>query len=101
MMQTPIGPDNALVIGQRYRAEAINEPIEDDKGCLVEFEPRTILIEILPKPEKVMADDGVRRRLELLPAHLAGPEWFAAINLTTGRKLFVHRGVYRFSPLGQ
>ena len=100
-MQTPIGTDNALVIGQRCRAEAINEPFEDDKGCLVEFEPRTILIEILPKPEHVMEDDGLRPRRVPLPAHLAGPEWFAAINLTTRRKLFVHRGVYRFSPLGQ
>lgn len=100
-MEAPIGTDIALVIGQRYRAEAINEPFEDDKGCLVEFEPRIILIEILPKPEKVMEDDGLRRRLVPLPAHLAGPEWFAAINLITRRKLFVHRGVYRFSPLGQ
>lgn len=100
-MRIPTGPNIELVIGQRYRAEAINEPFEDHKGALVEFEPRTILIEIQPKPETVMADDGVRQRLEPLPGHLAGPEWFAAINLTTGRKLFLHSGTFRFSPLGQ
>jgi len=88
-----------LTIGHRYHAEAISEPFEDEKGCLVEFEPRTILIEILPKPDKVIVGDGVSLRHEPLPAHLAGPEWFAAINLDTKRKLFVHRETYRFTKI--
>lgn len=88
-----------LIIGLRYHAEAITEPFEDEKGCLVEFEPRAITIEIIPKPEKVMADDGAHRRMVPLPAHLAGPEWFAAINLATKRKLFVHRETYRFTEI--
>lgn len=98
-MRIPTGPNIELVIGQRYRAEAITEPFEDDRGCLVEFEPRFILIEILPKPEHVMEDDGLRPRRVPLPSNLAGPEWFAAINLTTGRKLFLHCGAFRFSPI--
>jgi hypothetical protein len=47
--------------------------------------------EILEKPEKVMAFDGVRKVIEPLPEHLKKPEWLWIRKLRTGRSQWLNR----------
>ncbi len=88
-----------LAIGNHYLARGKSDPFEDLDGSLVEFESKTYRIKILPKPEKVIVDDGARKTYEPLPDHLKGEAWYSALNLETKRTMWVHHDTYDFSPL--
>jgi hypothetical protein len=91
--------EKTLVIGVRYLAEQKCEPFEDLDGSVVEFEPKTYRIKILPKPDTVIVNDGDQEIIEALPDHLKRDEWYSALNLDTEGTMWVHQDTYNFSPL--
>ncbi|MGN5167580.1 hypothetical protein ACTG10_19940 [Aeromonas hydrophila] len=78
-------------IGGHYRVIRHAESFEDIDGSLMHFEQVEFVAEILEKPEKVMAFDGVRKVIEPLPEHLKKPEWLWIRKLRTGRRQWLNR----------
>lgn len=91
--------EKTLATGGCYLAEQKCESFKNLDGSVVEFEPKTYRLKILPKPETVIVDDGEHRTLEKLPEHLKEEEWYSALNLNTGKTMWVHQDTYNFSSL--
>ena len=70
-----------LQIGNKYQA---HQPGFKDEfeGEPIEFEAVTFEFVVLPKPEQVIANDGVTQEVVPLPKHLAQPDWYLVKNLT-------------------
>lgn len=75
-----------LVVGNKYILVRSGESFPDVDGSEVVFEDKIYNVEILPKPEKVVAFDGVDEEEVFLPEHLKSDSWYAVLNLDTNRK---------------
>jgi len=56
--------------GQKFLAVYPASSFDDVDGSLVEFPEKRRQLEVLPKPEKVLVDDGEISTIESLPEHL-------------------------------
>lgn len=86
-------------VGGRYRVIRPAESVEDIDGSLVHFEQVEFVAEVLKKPEKVIAFDGFKKKVEPLPEHLNAPEWLLIRKLRTGRTQWLHRETCQLVPL--
>lgn len=82
-----------MQIGQKFLAVCPASSFDDVDGSLVEFPEKRRQLEVLPKPEKVLVDDGEISTIESLPEHLKSEDWYFVRNLDTGRR-------HWFTPLG-
>lgn len=64
---------------------------DDVDGSLVEFPEKRRQLEVLPKPEKVLVDDGEISTIESLPEHLKSEDWYFVRNLDTAVGIGLHR----------
>lgn len=74
-----------MKIGNRYLAIQPERSFEGLEGETVTFPKIALKVEILPKPEQVIVDDGISQTTEVLPEHLKSDSWLAVRNLDTGR----------------
>lgn len=88
-----------MQIGQKYLAVSPATSFDDVDGSLVEFPEKRLQIEVLPKPEKVMVDDGETRTIEPLPSHLKSDDWYNVRNLQTGRTHWFNPHDYKLTLL--
>lgn len=72
--------------GQKFLAVYPASSFDDVDGSLVEFPEKRRQLEVLPKPEKVLVDDGEISTIESLPEHLKSEDWYFVRNLDTGRR---------------
>jgi len=86
-------------IGQKYLAVSEAYSFEDLDGSLVEFPERRREFVVLPKPEKVITDDGEHKTIENLPEHLKSEDWFLIRSLETGRKSWFNPLNYTISQI--
>ncbi|MFK0666589.1 hypothetical protein [Aeromonas salmonicida] len=86
-------------VGGLYRVIRPAESVEDIDGSLVHFEQVEFVAEVLKKPEKVIAFDGYKKKVEPLPEHLKAPEWLLIRKLRTGRTQWLHRETCQLVPL--
>lgn len=88
-----------MQIGQKYLAVSPATSFDDVDGSLVEFPEKRFRLEVLPKPDKVMVDDGETSTIESLPSHLKSVDWYLIRNLETGRKHWFNPLNYQITQL--
>ena len=77
--------------GQKFLAVYPASSFDDVDGSLVEFPEKRRQLEVLPKPEKVLVDDGEISTIESLPEHLKSEDWYFVRNLDTAVGIGLHR----------
>lgn len=88
-----------MEIAKKYLAVLPEMSFQGLEGEIVTFPKKIIKIEILPKPDEVIIDNGSYRTTEKLPKHLKSDNWFAVRNLESGKFQWLCSDEYEISEL--
>lgn len=86
-------------IGGQYRVVIPAHEVVISDDDIARFDEKILNIEVLEKPEFVMAVDGRDEELIPLPEHLKWESWYCVKNLDTGLIHWLHGPSYQISEI--